>query len=165
MRKAIMILGTILIATVILISGSVVAIWYHIIYLYDDYQCTNPTYALYSPDGDHATIGENDPEVLGKIILDLGSGNEMGSNQNFTVFADTNLNETYDVSVISSDLTAMIMVGSGWDTEDCEFYTPSTPVVLWRYIQINATSGYIVFNEPVDVIYGPEVDAVGYWTP
>lgn len=85
----------------------------------------------------------------------------MGPNQEFTVFASSSVNETYtvSVSVATAPNTWHPVEGYGWDTENVDFYTPSTPVNDWRYILITATSG----SYTLDSYYGPEIDAVGWY--
>jgi hypothetical protein len=162
MRKTVAIFGTLLIAAVLLISGSAVATW---VYAIDNTSsnCMNPDYAENDPDGYDASLGEHVPPaepVLGWILLDLGSVNAMPANQDFTVFADSSSNETYTVWVSeTSDVEYKQYVGSGWDTEDLIFTTPSGSGTSWRYILICGTSGQ---PTPQDPLYGPDIDAVGW---
>jgi hypothetical protein len=58
MRKAILMLGTLLIA-VILISGPAVAVWYYIFDITDYDDCTNITNIVGAEDSNDATIGQN----------------------------------------------------------------------------------------------------------
>ena len=165
MRRNVAILG-ILLTVVILISGSAVAPWHFVAWVQEDHT-TNPDYIDGAPNGDDASLGEYIPPadpVLGWILLDLGSGNEMGPGQDFTVFADNPVNETYDVGVSPDTSPAHTQyVGSGWDTENLTFQTPGEPFNgEWRYIFIQGTSGDLTFMDP---IYGPEIDAVGWWEP
>jgi hypothetical protein len=161
MRKAIMFLGTILIATVILISGSAVATWYYANYVIDYDKCRNPYYAVDAPDGYYATLGVETPyQRLGWILLDLGSGNEMGPDQNFTVFASSYEQELYKVSISEEpDYETTIYIGQGRDDMDQYFFTPLTPDKSWRYILLEGFSGSYT---PLDPYYGPEIDAVGW---
>lgn len=165
MKRFIIISGTLLITMAILISGSAVALtWHYIQSVQRSLYCTNPFDARYRENGKHATIGENFPAVrLGYIILDLGEGNEMGANQLFTVFHNSVTPEAYkfwlhDDGVHSSD------VYEWWDdTADKNFSTPSTPNRLWRFIEIHGLSGDT--SDDDDPIYGPEIDAVGWYEP
>ncbi|UCE74068.1 MAG: hypothetical protein JSV56_13780 [Methanomassiliicoccales archaeon] len=158
MRKILMILGTLLTVT-ILLSGSAVAIWY---YAQDasGTDCTNELNARFAPDGNHATVGKN-PSTLGNLVLDLKT-NPMGNSQDFTVFANSVVNETYHVEVMTDDLTINTSVGDGWDTENLTFTTPSAPGHNWQYIIIHGVTGLTNINDP---IYGPEIDAVGWEAP
>jgi hypothetical protein len=158
MRKLIMILGTLLIAT-ILISGPVIAAEEFIIRVENYENCTNQNEAVGSPDSTYATIGVN-PSTLGWIELDFATGTSMSPDQNFTIYGmSTGETETYNVTVIDQDRTWFIPLGSGEDTTDEVFTTPSTEGLSWRWVNITATSG----NKGTgDLIYGPEIDAVGY---
>ncbi|UCG68273.1 MAG: hypothetical protein JSV09_10670 [Thermoplasmata archaeon] len=161
MRRFIAIFGPLLIM-VILICGSAVAQSWHYALDYSETNCTNPEEALYAPDSSYATIGEN-PSTLGSITLDLGAANEMGPSQNFTVYGYlAGITEKYTVWVIegSSEGGTVGIVGHGQDTNDEEFYTPATLGKTWRYIMINGTSGSTGVG---DTIYGPEIDAVGWY--
>jgi hypothetical protein len=164
MRKAITILGTILIAAMILTSGSAVATWYFADHVEDYERCHNPDDAVGAPDYEYATLGVETPILrLGWIILDLGSGNEMGLNQNFTVFASSTYPELYDVFVsenASWEYKEMFWVGQDYDTANHDFTTLSTPEKQWRYIGLEGKSGAV--SPPQDPFYGPEIDAVGW---
>jgi hypothetical protein len=157
MRKAIMILGTILIATVILISGSAVATWHYAVAV-DHYAfCTNPDEALDAPDGVYATIGvDGPPTILGTIFLDLGVYNGMGDNQQFWVFARSDVQEEYKVIIYTEGFETWVVCGYGYDDADEDFYTPSLGET-WRYIEIQGWSG-----GGYDPVNGPEIDAVGF---
>jgi hypothetical protein len=162
MRKAIMILGTILIAAVIIISGSAVATWVYAHWIdEDDTPDINFIDAL---DGDQAALGQTGPPlVLGWVILDLGSGNEMGRNQDFMVFANSPVLEFYRV-YISVGSTEWVPE-DGWfgnDSEDHDFTTPGTSGGSWRYIKLVGISGIC---DPGDPEYGPDIDAVGWDKP
>jgi hypothetical protein len=160
MRRYLTIFGIIL-TVVILLSGSAVAPdWHYAEEVALHYQCTYEEEALGYPDGVDATIGEN-PDKLGTIVLDLGADNEMGDSQDFTVFASSVYYEEYDVGV-SEDTNPgnFTGVGSGNDTSDNYFRTPSTKGKSWRYIIIEATSGH---GGPSEDYYGPEIDAVGWY--
>lgn len=162
MRKIVAILGTLLIATVIIISGSAVAGWYYAFYVDEEENCMNPSNALYEPDGSHATIGKNLPnETLGWIILDLGEQTGMLGGQEFTVYASSSVKETYKIRLIS---THKVTYSSWWtgcdDTKNEDFTAPETPPQgIWRYYEIHSEDGST--NE-TDEIYGSEIDAVGY---
>jgi hypothetical protein len=163
MRKLMMILGTILIAT-ILISGSAVAVENYIIYVHSSNNCTNPTNAIGSPDGSYASIGvSGSPPQLGWIILDFDLGTSMDPDQDFTVYGTSGSgeNESYLVSVWNQLMTIHTNVGTGYDLTNHVFTTPSTGGQSWRYVQINGTSGS-TGGDDGDTIYGPEIDAVGY---
>jgi hypothetical protein len=163
MRKIVAILGTLLIATVIIISGSAVAGWYYAFYV-DSYQdCKNRFDALYEPDGSHATIGINEPNLtLGWIILDLGEQTGMLGGQEFTVYASSSVKETYKIRLIS---THKVTYSSWWtgcdDTKNEDFTAPETPPQgIWRYYEIHSEEGNN--SDENDPIYGSEIDAVGY---
>jgi hypothetical protein len=158
MRKIIAILGTMLIAT-ILISGSAVAAEEFIVGVDSYNNCTNPNSAVGSPNDAYATIGVN-PSSLGWILLDFGLGTSMDPDQDFTVYGmSAGVNETYSVTVVNQTKEWAVSVGSGWDVANLVFTTPSYPNQSWRYVNITGTSGS---KELGDMIYGPEIDAVGY---
>ncbi len=163
MRKAIMMLGTILIAAVILISGSAVAwVWVDNVHSYNN--CTDPDHAVGAPDTQVASLGTvGPPPAMGWIFLDLGLSNAMPNSQNFTVFHYNNANnEEYNVSVSdTSDPDDAILVGFGWDQDDYTFTTPSSGGGAWRYILIKAYIG----ADSADPAPGPEIDAVGWDKP
>jgi hypothetical protein len=165
MRKIILMLGTILIAT-ILISGSAVAGW-HYSTIYSSYNCTSITNIEGAEDGYHATLGVDgspvqNPGTLGWVLLDLSSDNAMGPDQDFTVFADSSIEELYDAYVGETpNPYATSWVGQGGDTNDEIFTTPSTPNKAYRYIFIEGTTGSV----DLDPHYGPEIDAVGWESP
>jgi hypothetical protein len=162
MGRYVAIFGTLLIM-VILLSGSSVAQTWHYALSQTNTNCTNPDYALGAPNPNDATIGQN-PSTLGSIILDLGAANEMGPDQDFTVYGDPGgITEKYKVEVIegSSGGGGIIPVGFGQDTNaEEDFTTPSDFGKTWRYIRINGTSGSTGGG---DTIYGPEIDAVGWY--
>jgi len=159
------ILGILLIAT-ILLCGSAVAPW--TVSTSGSTNCTNPDNALgASGTSGDATVGQN-PSTLGVLMLDLGSGNEMGADQLFTVYgyiSINNINETYNITIyVDDDLRVSYGPYNGWDSEELEFTTPlSPPDPEWRYIEITGRSGQTYFENQYDTIYGPEIDAVG-WT-
>jgi hypothetical protein len=157
MRKAIMFLGTILIAAVILISGSAVATWHYAVAV-DHYAfCTNPDEALDAPDGVYASIGvDGPPTILGVIFLDLGLYNGMETNQQFWVFARSDVPEEYRVRVLEEDFKNPSSWEYGYDDADEDFYTPSLGG-LFRYIEIQGWTG-----GGYDPVNGPEIDAVGF---
>ena len=161
-------LGILLIVT-ILISGSVVAgTWHHVTWIFEE-DTTNTDNINGAPDGSDATIGVNgifpNPDKLGWVFLDLGSGNEMGLSQNFTVFANSSVREEYDVWVSETNetISPMDYCGRGNDTYPEEFWTPSTHGKVWRGIYIKGVTG--VIGTIPDPIYGPDIDAVGWWEP
>jgi hypothetical protein len=163
MRKFIAILGTVLIAAVIIISGSAVAPWVDHVEISTN--CTNPDWAVGAPDLWHATVGQN-PSTLGELLLDLDAGNEMGASQLFTVYGFDNIdniNETYTLTIFNNDFSASYGPYYGWDSADLDFYTPAFPLSPeWRFYGIIGTSGRIDFTNHVDTIYGPEINAVGW---
>jgi hypothetical protein len=160
MRKIILMLGTILIAT-ILISGPVMAEEIYIARVESSVDCTYPSNAVGIHNDAYATIGEN-PSTLGLIILDFGLALSMGSDQEFTIYGMSHgETETYDVRVIEQDGTTYADLGSGEDTTDEVFTTPSTSGRDWRWVKITATFGN---KGDGDNNYGPEIDAVGYET-
>ena len=159
MKKAFMFLGTILIAAVILISGSVVApcTWVYVITVTESGNTTDTNEILDIDDGVHITLGQG-PSTLGYVIVDLGSSNAMPANQEFSVNASFGgQTEDYSVSV-SENLVVDVPVGTGDDSGDTTFDTPSTGSA-WRYIILTGTSGSTSGSDP---IYGPELDAVGW---
>ena len=157
-----MILGTVLIAAVILISGSAVAPW--VTTVISSSYCTNINKITGASDDDHATLGETGiPPLLdqkGTARLDLGSGNGMPADQDFTVFADFGgETEYYDVFV-GEDLDNLTLVGEDQDDQrDHDFTTPLFGS-SWRYIILVGKSGDV--DEMYDPDYGPEIDAVGW---
>jgi hypothetical protein len=162
MRKMIMILGTILITAMVLISGSAVATWVHVTYFWET-NTTNPGNIDGAPDGTVASLGKNvPPPTLGSIHLDLGPSNAMPNSQDFTVFAGSIVNETYYVYVgETSDVNASSYIGTGWDTENLTFQTPSMGDGAWRYIFLEGITGAL----STDPGPGPEIDAVGWDKP
>lgn len=163
MRKIIMIPGIILIAAVLLISGSAVAQSWHYIEDYgENANCTNPEEAIGIPDGDFATMGQNgDPNKLGYCVYDLGATGAMGPNQDFTVFASSLVEEWYHVRVSEgSGGNSGTLVGYGLDTQNENFTSPSAPGT-YRYIIIEGESGDPGYGD--DDIYGPEIDAIGWY--
>lgn len=164
MRRAVAIVGTLLITVTILISSSAVAYWLYIMRVDSSENCTNPNDARYSPDGDHATIGNNEP-TLGWIILDLGLGIGMNGSQEFTVFASSTVKETYKIRLLSDPWK----VASSWwtgcdDTTDEDFTAPATPPgQIWRYFEIHSEEGDN--SDESDPIYGSEIDAIGFDAP
>jgi hypothetical protein len=168
MRKAIMMLRTLLIATVIIISGSAVGQTWHCAQEVEfEENCTDENEILYEPNGSSASIGKSNPDVLGRILVDLGEGNAMGANQNFTVFGGSLLNlykEEYDVWVSEDSETIDYedYCGRGDDREYEEFQTPSDLEKEWRYIYIHAVLGDPDGGGPA---FGPDIDAVGWYEP
>jgi hypothetical protein len=166
MRRFIAILGTLLIAVVIIISGSAVATWVYVT-VYSSNSCTDITDIEAAEDNVYASLGQDGPPpVLGWVLLDLGSVNEMPSSQDFTVFADTSVEENYSVWVgITNVIATMSYVGQGSDLDDEIFQTPSQPAHGgWQYIYILGTSG-IAGAVGGDYAYGPDIDAVGWDKP
>jgi len=157
MKRVGTILGALLIAAIIIVSGSAVANWAQSVYSHPN--CTDWDEARFAPDGDLASVGEDGaPPILGVLTLDLGAGNEWGASQDFVVYGDVpeGINETYLIKVITKDWKTESSMWPGWDSEDLTFTTPSTPGLVWRYIRIIGTSG-------ANDIWGPEIDAVGYY--
>jgi hypothetical protein len=117
---------------------------------------TNGSYILGHEDTNEATIGYGG----GWIVVELKPGDYMDADQLFTVYSvGGGVTESYDVGV-SEDLNTEVYVGSGDDSGDQTFYTPSSPdPASWRYIRIVASSGTW---GPGDTIVGPEIDAVGW---
>jgi hypothetical protein len=159
MRKTITIFGTLLITAIILISGSAIAAEEFIVRVESYNNCTNPNSAVGSPNDAYATVGVN-PGSLGWILLDFGLATAMGADQNFTVYGmSSGETEEYSVSIIEQ-YGYEVSVGSGEDTTDNVFITPSAPPYYsWRWVNITGTSGN---KGDGDMIYGPEIDAVGY---
>jgi hypothetical protein len=161
MRKQIVIFGTLLIAALVVISGSAVAPFVQVVTDFD--YCTDEDEILGADDDVYASIGEGHPVFeLGWVLLDLGSGNAMPYSQVFTVYGGYpgGSEETYNVYVSETDdIEAVEYVGQGDDTSDEDFTTPSTPInAQWRYIFIEGVIG--AFD--TDPAYGPDLDAVGY---
>lgn len=164
MRRTVPILGILLIAAVIIISGSAVG-WVYAGAIYFQENTTNISEILDAPDDVHATLGQN-PSSYGSVILDLGAGNKIPYNTEFTVFAtggrqfNNYLSEDYEVTV-GVDTDAFEVVGSDDDQSDHVFTTPNKPPNVYRYILIvgydNGGIDYLY-----DTNYGPEVDAVGW---
>jgi hypothetical protein len=159
MRKTIMMTGTILIVAVILISGAVAA-WVYVDRLYSSYNCTDPDEALGVDDGIHASLGQvGPPPVWGWMFLELNISDVMPNSQDFTVYAESSIEETYLVSVSETpDPDEATYVGTGYDTDDEIFTTPSTGGGAWRYILIEAETSSTVW----DPAPGAEIDAVGW---
>lgn len=161
MRKALAIIGVLLTATV-LISGPAVAVWVFVTY-YDPGISTYPGNIDGPPDGYYATLGQNDdPPVLGWMLVDLGFGNEMPNDQGFTVFANSTESEEYSVYVKVLPSSEAYYVGSNYDTADHVFTTPQQSGPIYRYILLVGESGRISDSDP---IYGPDLDAVGWDKP
>jgi len=164
MRRTVEILGTLLIAAVILISGSVVATMVYAQHVVSYANVTNPLNIRYVDNDEYASLAVYIGEIctIGWIFIDLDLGNEMPNSQDFTVFADTDIEEIYLVSVgETSDLRYVTYVGTGSDIIDRTFTTPSSGGGAWRYILIE---GYIGSTDP-DPEPGPDIDAVGWDKP
>lgn len=162
MRKNILILGTLLITTVIIISGSAVA-WAYVRTILVNSSCSNLNEILGSEDDTHATLGSGSSSP-GSATLDLGSGYEMPANQDFTVFADGSVvgngkTEYYEVFVSQNNMT-FETVGTNDDQSDHVFTTPNYGS-SWRYIIIECTENGGDYDLSLDPLYGPEVDAIG----
>jgi hypothetical protein len=160
MRKLIALIGTLLIAT-ILISGSAVATlcWIWDVHSYSN--CSNPDNAKGSQDGSYATIGYEGDN--GWIILDWSDTTAPGPSENFTVYGGGGITENYDVSVINLLMTSTRPVGSGDDSGNNVFTTPATPPgEVWRYVLIEGECGDTSQEDPLT---GPEIDAVSWDGP
>jgi len=157
MKKMVATFGTLLIAAVIILSGSATAATHFVKYISESY-CTNIGYIDGPPDNLSASLGQDGtPPRYGTVRLDLGSGNEMGASQVFTVFyANNTESEQYQVFV-GEDLDEFYLVGSGNDQADRNFTTPNWGS-SWRYIILVGISG----SSTGDPAYGPEIDAVGW---
>jgi hypothetical protein len=169
MRKMILMLGTVLIAT-ILISGSAVAVTYWIFDIDDSGDCTNITNIIGSDDGNDATIGvSGSPDKLGWAVLDLGEFNPMPPSKDFTVYGSSlggNVEEDYSINVSEDpDDTDGVGLGNGDDNGNEVFTTPSTQGSSWRYIIIRGLSGDDDTAPIDDPVYGPEIDAIGWVWP
>jgi hypothetical protein len=164
MRKAIMILGTILIAAVILISGSAVAAtWHYGVSIVEYYHCTSPDDVIDQPDDEYCSLGTS-AQDLGWILINLSYGHGMGPEQQFWVFADSTYVEEYLVFVCAEpNYQTTYPVGEGSDTADEDFFTPVThcPVDGWIYILLIGKTG----DARPDPVYGPDIDAVGWYEP
>ena len=162
MKKLITILG-ILLAVTILLSGSAVAAWVYVTVDYSE-DCTYIDEIEGAEDDVFASLGEDRlpfDGILGWVFLDLGSGNEMGPSQDFTVFASSSVSEYYDVFVQASDHHSPIFVGNDEDTANHVFTTPSLLGVTYRYIIRIGDSG-VRGDGPA---WGPDIDAVGWYKP
>ena len=160
MRKAIMMLGTLLITAIILISGSAVATWVYVLFN-DELNTTDPLNIENEPDNKPASLGNvGPPVVLGWLLVNLSLDDVMPNSQDFTVFAACTENvheESYKVYV-GENTENLTYVGTGWDTTSEIFTTPSTGGNAWRYILLEA---YIsdTRNDPAP---GADLDAVGW---
>jgi hypothetical protein len=159
MKKIILILGTILIAT-ILISGSAVAASWFIVYVDDSGSVTNINNILGGDDGSHASIGVNvgGGGNLGWAVLNLSDSAPMPPSTTFTVFAAggaTTEEYSINVSQYPNDVVG-VWLGNGDDSGDFDFTTPSLQGSAWQFIIIRALTG------AQDSIYGPEIDAIGW---
>jgi hypothetical protein len=162
MRKTIAIIGTLLIAAVLIISGSAVASWLYVGDVEDYEDCTNPYEAIGAPDGDHATIGINFPPTEGWINLSLAALSGLPQYTEFIVFASSTVRENYSLQVVS-----LLFQKSSWsfgndDTQNQDFTTetlnnPQNDV--WMYFMIYCEGGSI---NDTDQIYGSEIDAIGW---
>jgi hypothetical protein len=160
MRKFVTLIGTLLIATILICGSAVALTWYYLQSVVRSEDCTNPLEARFKEDGVHATLGVNTPTwKLGEIMLDLGEGNEMGHDQYFTVFANSSVWEQYRLW-IHDDEDHSWGPYEGADDDNEIFKTPPITGVSWRYIEIHGITG--ASPVPFDPIYGPEIDAVGY---
>lgn len=166
MRRTVAIFGTLLIAAVLIISGSAIAQWLYIGGVVEYENCTNPEEAIGAPDDTYATIGINFPPTLGKINLSLAALSGMPQYTEFTVFADSTVRENYSLYLVS-DLNSEI--STVWygndDTQDQDF--TSTGLMdpdrdRWMYFIIESVEGSI--NE-TDQIFGSEIDAIGWYLP
>ncbi|UCE36285.1 MAG: hypothetical protein JSW00_12190 [Thermoplasmata archaeon] len=165
MKRIITILGTLL-TVIVLMSGSAVAqpTWHYAVDVADSEDCTNPDWALGAPNPYDAALGTNglDPK-LGWMLLDLGSGNEMGASQDFTVYASSSVLEYYRLYIWTGEAKDPLYPEDGWlrdDTQDYGFTTPSTPGMEWRYFHFVGISGIC---DPGDPYYGADIDAVGWY--
>jgi hypothetical protein len=158
MRKMILMLGTLLITITILISGSVVAPY--VIDVTDHANCTNIDEIRYIYDTVYASLGDYSGYVLGWAVLDLGSGGAMGPSTNFIVYATSPAEEVYNISVAETPEDDGWYLGSGIDTQNETFTTPSDPGRSWRYIIIRGWTG--LPEQTGDYGYGPDIDAIGY---
>lgn len=165
MGKAITTLGILLIVT-ILISGSAMAAWVWVTWI-DEEDTSNTDNIDGAPDTYVISLGQDGtPPVLGWVLVDLGSGNEMPPSQDFRVVAQSSVEEDYDVFIgITSDVPYMQYVGSGIDTRNETFTTPASPPTgMWRYILLQGQSG-VTGALGGDHEYGPDIDAVGWDKP
>ncbi len=162
MKRYTAILGILLTITILISSSALAQPTWHYAQDYSQINCTDPGEALYAPDDDHASCGKNTPQVLGTLTLDLGQNSDdwMGPNEDFTVWGQPGgVNESYDVGLIDSKGNPSAGGWSGYDAADLTFTTPSGEA-RWRYIVITGTSGGTDAGDP---IYGPEIDAVGWY--
>ncbi|UCE38643.1 MAG: hypothetical protein JSW00_05280 [Thermoplasmata archaeon] len=166
MRKYIAILGTLLIAT-ILLSGSAIATWYYAGNVYIEGDCENSEYALGEPNFQYATVGTNDPDpAIGDLWLDFGFGG-IPKGQLVWVYGwyGGGILEYYRVDVYANDGETSCSGGSYIsDQINHSFYTGSyLPTGLyWKFVRIQGETGS---TGPSDTIYGPEIDAVGFEIP
>jgi hypothetical protein len=164
MRKIIALIGTMLIAT-ILISGSAVAALYYIMYVDYSVDCTNINEILGGEDNTYATIGVNSggTGTFGCAVLNLSDANPMPPSTSFTVYGWTgvgNLEEEYSINVSQYPNDAIgVYLGNGDDSSNEVFTTPSLQGSAWQFIIIRGLSGE---KDLIDSIWGPEIDAVGW---
>ena len=165
MRNTVAILGTLLIAAVLIISGSAVAGWYYAIDVDNESNCENSDEALGEQDTVHATIGTNIPvPTLGEIILTLGVQTGMLYGEEFTIYASSTVKETYSMRLLSG----VTRTESTWwrecdDTTDEDFTAPLPPYQeTWCFVEIYSEEGS---TNATDQIYGSEIDAVGWEQP
>jgi hypothetical protein len=161
MKRYIAISGILLLVAVIIISGSAVATWYYIVKVDSETNCTNASNALYSPDDNHATIGQN-PSTIGTIILDLGTGTSMEGGEEFIVYASSVQRENYTIRLLSD---ATRTPSSPWtqrdDTTDVYLTAPTPPGdEAWRFFEITSEEGDT--SDDGDTIFGSEIDAIGF---
>ena len=162
MNRIVAILGIMVIAAIIIISGSAVATYWaaSVAYAYT-YDCTDEDEALGPYDYKCASVGiTGPPPVLGRLTLDMGPEEHwIPPSTDFVAFGNSSsMPEQYYITIWDGGHHESYYLGYGLDTRNENFTTPpeETINIMWRYIQIDATSG------SSDPIYGPEIDAVGW---
>lgn len=163
MKRSIAIIGSLLTVTVLLSGSSLAYQWHYVDSVFRAEDCTNEGDAVGAPNGDHATIGQSgEVAKLGIIILNMSIDNAIPPDTTFTVFASSAIEETYNLSIIDEDWVYRIDYPSPkGDTTNQDFYVPGSPTVHWCYIEIRGLTGDD--SDPSDPIYGPEIDAVGWY--
>jgi hypothetical protein len=59
---------------------------------------------------------------------------------------------------MTADFMVQTAIGNGYDADNCVFTAPSN--YDWQYVIITGSSGSTDWTDP---IYGPEIDAVGFY--
>jgi hypothetical protein len=164
MRKIILMLGTILMATILISGSAVAAALYYIMHVDDSGDCTDIDEILGGEDNTYATIGVTTggaSGILGCAVLNLSDANPMPPSTNFIVYGGGGgADEEYSINVSQypNDIVG-VYLGNGVDDSDEVFTTPSLQGSAWQFIIIRGLSGD---KSGGDLIWGPEIDAVGW---